>query len=159
MRVISGMREILVGEVFPVSAEQSGTVPTDNDGDYGADNAIDQNLGTRSWTVADSDGSVWFKVTLDQVTCVQQIVWYFSTGIADLTWSCSYTNCACEGEWCNFYSFTVYHEGAIDNLPSVSGCKYGDTVKILLKDDNSYNRFGVYEISITEKKGKITCWQ
>ena len=158
MLVISGMRDILVGEVFPVSAEQSGTLPTNNEEDYGADNAIDQNLGTRSWTVADSDGGVWFKATLDQVTCVDQIVWYYPSGATFQTWSCSTTGCNCEGVLCDRWSLTVYHEGAVDNLPSVSGCKYGDTVNVLLEDD-SYTTFFVYEISIREKKGEKTYWQ
>ena len=159
MLVISGMREILVGEVFPVSAEQSGT-KHDNEEENGADLAIDLNLGTRSWIVADSEGSIWFKVTLDQVSCVDQIEWSYSSDATPLTWSCSNTGCTCESDWGNsVFSVTLYHEGAVDNLPSVSGCKYGDTVKVLLKDDNSYDAFYVEEISITEKKGEKTYWQ
>ncbi|XP_063679506.1 uncharacterized protein LOC134815005 isoform X1 [Bolinopsis microptera] len=146
-----GMRELLVGEVFPVSAEHSRT-NEDNEEYYDATKAVDQNMGTRSWTEADSDGGIWLKLTLGQVTCVQQIVWYLYDSSLYQTWSCSNTDCTCEGEVCNYYTLAVYNEGAVDNIPPVSGCIYGDTVKLLKTNDN-IGSFFVYEISITEKKG------
>ena len=152
MRVIVATRERLAGEIVPVRAEQSST-KDDNEEKYGADRAIDLDLTTRSTASSGADGSIWFKVNIDQVSCVDQIVIYDEDGNRSLTWTCSKTDCStCEGKWCASFSLTVYREGAVDNVPSVSGCKYGDTVKLQLTVGG-----GLYvkEISITEKEGEI----
>jgi len=152
MRDIAATRERLAGEIVPVRAEQSST-KDDNEEKFGAHRAIDLDLSTRSSASSGADGSIWFKVNIGQVSCVDQIMLYTKDGDRSLTWTCSKTDCStCEGKWCASFSLTVYREGAVDNVPSVSGCKYGDTVKLQLIVSNILY---VQEISITEKKGEI----
>ena len=71
--IISGMRPILAGEVVPASAQQSSTMG-DNEEVYGAANAIDLDMSTRSCTK--SSNPVWLKLIFDQVQCVKEVVWY-----------------------------------------------------------------------------------
>ncbi|XP_063693694.1 uncharacterized protein LOC134825448 [Bolinopsis microptera] len=153
---IRGMRDIMVSEVFPVRAELSRTL-NDDEEEFGAANTLDRDLMTRSYFVADSDGSVWIKLILEQVTCVDQVVWYKSDG-PFFSWTCSKTGCTCQDDsisWaCDLFSLTVSNEGIVDNVPSVSRCKYGDTVKIERIDHSeSYVDNMVFDISVTEKKG------
>ena len=152
-------RERLAGEIVPVSAKHSGTYK-DYETTYGAANTIDLNFETGSYTTLGSDDTSWLKVTLDQVYCLKQVVWFSSNGASYLTWTCSDTDCtSCEGSqyWqCGSYTLTVYTEGdSSDNLPSMSDCKYGNRVRLQRKD-TVY--FGVYEIAIIGTlEGKQSC--
>ena len=148
-RDISAPRQKLADEITPVRAEHSRTYE-----DYemfAAAHAIDLDLETRSMTGAGSDGTVWLEIILDQVYCVQQVIWYKDDGSSYNTWTCSETDCSkCEGNHCHIYRdiLTVSSkETAQENPSHVSGCKYGDTVK-LAKSTSFY----VYEIAIIGRK-------
>ena len=153
--VISDKRARVTGELTPVRAEHSLTYH-DNE-NYAAARSIDLDFGTHSWTLG-SDSNAWLKLTLDQVYCVEQIVRYGDDGSTFATWTCSQTDCtACEGDRCGDYSLTVSSVGAVlpDNLPPVTDCKYGDTVKL---EETSGGSSMVFEIAITRKQGEITHW-
>ena len=153
MFVISDTRERLPGEIIPVKAELSGAL-YNYEKKYGAANSIDLDLVTRSHTKPGSDSSTpWLKVTLDQVYCVDQVVWYSKEGDPIRTWTCSQTDCsACKGSTCSRFSLTVSSERAEpDDLPLVSDCKNGDMVKLERTDHDK--GFGVCEISVTGKQG------
>ena len=128
-----------------------------------AGNAIDLDPDTRSHTGAGSDGTVWFKLTLDKVFCVQQMIWYSRDGISTpyMTWTCTDTDCShcvcgsnCVGysDYCSYYTLTVSTEGAVSDLSPVSDCKYGDTVKL----ERVYGWFRIYEIVIIGKSRKLS---
>ena len=146
------MRERLADEITPKIVELS---KVDEETRNAAAYSIDLDLGTWSKTHPDSDGTAWFKFTLDQVYCVNQVVNYNSNGTPSLTWTCSQTDCTkCEGRWCSDYSLTVSSEGAVPgNLPPATDCRYGNTVKMQY---DTY-AFSVCEISIAGKQvvGKI----
>ena len=146
--LISATRERVADEIIPVSVEHSAT-KYDNEASNGAGNAIDLDLGTRSYTVPRSEGNAWLRVTLDKVYCVQQVIRHYGTQFNTLT--CTDSDCSkCEGDWCNKLILTVSTEGAISDLAPVSDCKYGDTVKLERIDRSS---FKVYEIVIIGKPG------
>ena len=135
-----------------MKAEHSATYNND-EVNNGAANAIDLNLDTFSYTVRGSDGTVWLKLTLDRVYCVEQVIRYSSDGTPNLTWTCTDTDCSnCVGGWCSYYTLTVSTEGAVSDLSPVSDCKYGDTVKV---DKVTGGQAGVYEIAIVGKPGKL----
>ena len=98
-----------------------------------------------------SDGKTWFKITLDQVHCVKQVIRLDSSGNPLTTWTCSDTDCStCEGSLCNYFALTVYTEGAApDNSSPASSCKYGETVKLERTES-----FVIYEIAIIGKQGE-----
>ena len=152
VRIIAA-RERQAGEVVPVSAAHSRT-RNDNEEMYGAHNAIDLDLQTKSISAAGSDGKPWFKITLDQVHCVEQVIRLFSSGNPHYTWTCSDTDCStCEGSLCHSYTLTVYTEGAApDNSSPASSCNYGDTVKL----ECTRNSFDMHEIVIIRKQGETT---
>ena len=140
------------GEIIPVSVEDSAT-KNNNEAKHGVGNAIDLDLDTDSKTVRGSDGTMWLKLTLDKVYCVQQVIWYSNNGTPLRTWTCTDTDCSnCEGNSCRYYTLTVSTEGAVSDLSPVSDCKYGDTVK--LKKKSGYS-FLVIEIAIVGKSGKL----
>ena len=144
------------GEITPVSAEHSATL-NNNEANYGAGRAIDLDLGTLSFTAAGSDGTTWVKVTLDKVDCVEQVIWYNSDGTPYLTWFCTDTdcsNCVSKGG-CSSYTLTVSIEGAVSDLSPESDCKYGDTVKLERVSYSHSPSFGVREIAIVGKSGKL----
>ena len=127
MRVIAAKRERLAGELVPVSAEQSATFRDDEEM-FGAANAVDLELDNYSFPEPGSDGATWLKLTLDQVHCVEQVVWIDYDGSPFITWTCSDGDCStCEGEGeeCSVFLLTVYTEGA-----SLSDSQCGDTLKI-----------------------------
>ncbi|XP_063693939.1 uncharacterized protein LOC134825662 [Bolinopsis microptera] len=146
-------RERLDGEIVPVSAAQSRTLGDDEE-EYGAYLAIDLDLEINSHTTSGKDGKRWLKITLDQVHCVEQVMYLFSSGNPLNTWTCSIRDCStCEGSYkfCSSFTLTVYTEGAApDNLSPESnyGCKYGDTVKL-----EAIDNFIAYEIVIIGKQG------
>ncbi|KAL5270945.1 hypothetical protein ACHWQZ_G001565 [Mnemiopsis leidyi] len=141
-------RELLPNEITPVSADHS---QTNGDENYGPGKAIDLNLWTYSNQMAGGDGTVWLRVNLGQVHCVQQVIWFYFNGSPDLTWSCTTeSDCSfCEGGACSDYTLTVSTEGAAPDLSPVSDCRYGDSVKLV---ENNGNGFGVYELAIIGKK-------
>ena len=144
-------RERVAGEITPVSAEHSATHNND-EVQYGAGNAIDLVLDSRSWTVAGTDGTVWLKITLDKVYCVEKVITYILTGAPSGTWTCTKDDCSnCEGNWCSLYTMTVSTEGAVSDLSPVSDCKYGDTVKVQRTGGST---IGMFEIAVIRKEGK-----
>ena len=84
---------------------------------------------------------------------MEQVIRLDSTGNTAYTWTCSDTDCTCEGgSFCRYYTFTVYTEGAaLDNSSPASSCKYGDTVKL----ECTFG-FNMYEIVIIGKQGETT---
>ena len=107
-------------------------------------------LETRSYTVAGSDGTVWLKITLDKIYCVEQVMRYKMDGDPRLTWTCTENDCSnCVGRFCSDYTLTVSTEGAVSDLSPVSDCRYGDTVKL----ERNGGGFGVHEIAIIGKQG------
>ena len=150
-----GTRQRTAGEIIPVSVEQSATQDND-DVKHGAERAIDMNFDTSSHAVADPDGKVWIKINLDQVHCIQQVIrkYYSYT----YTWTCLVDdcgNCVSNNVHCNAFTLTVTTEKpATPNLPSVTDCKYGDTVKLDI-DANRYHKLGVKEIWIIGKQGRV----
>ena len=145
---ISATRE----RIRPESATQSCTY-NDNEDQYAAEHAIDLNLSTYSWTTAGPDETIWLKVNLGQVYCVEEASTYKTNGKSDGTWTCSDTDCSnCKGNRCSYHSLTVSTEEA--ELYPVLDCKYGDTVK-LQYTGIAYDNLKVYEISMTGEKGDI----
>jgi hypothetical protein len=154
-RAISVTRHRLPGEIVPVRAEQSSTF-VDDFSLFGAQNAIDLNFDTMAQTK--SDGTPLFKVILDKVYCVEKIVWFVDPPQYATYFSatCSNTGCStCQGRGCPYYIATVSTERTYENLPTVSSCRFGDTVT--LKSRIGGNVF-VTEIAIIGKQGEITHW-
>ena len=150
---ITAKRGRVADEITPVSVEQSATKDND-EAKYGAGNAIDLDLDTRTWTVPGTDGTTWLKLTLDKVYCVQQVIWYFSDGTR--TWTCTDTdcsNCVDYSDHCNYYTLTVSTKEDVSDLSPVSDCKYGDTVKLERVVGSS--GLTVYEIATVGKSGKL----
>ena len=110
-------------------------------------------LSTRATAVADSNGKIWLKITLDEVYCVQQVIWYQKDEYPFNTWTCTKDDCSnCEGKECSPLTLTVSTEGAVSDLPSFSDCRYGDTVEIKRIDDAD-RAFLVYEMAVIKKEG------
>jgi hypothetical protein len=86
------------GEITPVRAEQSATFEEKEK--YAAKYAIDLDIDTKSYATRGSDGTAWLKLTLDQVYCVEQVVWYYYHGGPLQTRTCSTTGCTCQGDYC-----------------------------------------------------------
>ena len=147
---ISAKRDLLPNEITPVSAEHSNT-----NGDsqkYSPEKAFDSNLWTYSNQGVGSDGTVWLKVNLDQIHCVQQVVWFNLDGSAYLTWNCTSDSCiTCGGNSCSDFTLTVSNGGAALDLSPISDCMFGDTVKLV---ESKAGGFGVYEIVILGRRGK-----
>ena len=149
------MREREAGEITPVSAEQSAT-RNNNEANNGAGLAIDLDVHTKTDTVAGADGTIWLKITLDKVYCVEQVKRYNRTGKARITWTCTEDDCHdCEGGFCDVLALTVSTERAVSDLSPVSDCKYGDTVKLEKTPGDSGDTLTVREIAIIGKSGKL----
>ena len=148
---VTATRERVAGEIIPVSVEQSATLNND-EANNGAGLAIDLDPITHSYSAAGADGTIWLKLTLEKVDCVQHVIWYHKSNPYQ-TWTCSKTSCNCVGEYCELYTLTVSTEGTVSDLSPVSDCKYGDTVK-LEKVSGYHKKFAVYEIAIVGKPGK-----
>ena len=143
-------RERVIGEIIPISAEQSATRNND-EVNNSAKHAIDLNLYTPSYAVSGSDGTVWLKITLDKTYCVQEVIWYWSTGNTYLKWACTESDCGnCEGDHCNDHTLTVSTEGAVSDPSAFSGCKDGDTVKLQRKGGNELS---LPELAVVGKQG------
>ena len=141
------VRQRLTGEITPVSAEHSNTWKRKPI--FKPQKAIDLDLETSSRT-SDLDGAWWFKISLDQVHCIDKIVWYNDDGTPHRTWTCSHTECPCEGEECSSFPLTVsIEESGSDNILPVLDCKYGDSIKI-----QGFTNFKMSEIAIQGKQGE-----
>ena len=141
-----GSRELVAGEITPVKAEQSGNYTN-------AGQAIDLNFLTRNRVEADSDGKVWLKLTLDKIYCVKNVIRYSENEDYWQYWTCTKADCSnCVGERCGSFTLTVSTEETVSDFPSISDCRYGDTVKY-----EKTNREGVRvgEIAIIGEKGKF----
>ena len=143
-------RERVTGEITPVRAEHSAT--KDNDEvKNGAGNAIDLDLATSSFTVADTIGGLLLKINLGKVNCVEKLITFLSTGDSSGTWTCSKDDCSkCEGSWCSLNTMAVSTEGAVSDLSPVSDCRYGDTVEVRR---NGGGAIGMFEIAVIGKEG------
>ena len=140
------MRTRGVGELIPVSTEQSHN----NDKQYSAERAFDLDLMTFA---AAPEGSFWIKAVLDKVHCIQGVMWKYSSNAPRLTWSCEETGCGvCEGSECADFALTVSDEQSESQKSPVSGCKYGNIVKLEAKSMTP--AFRAHEIAIIEKQGK-----
>ena len=146
---ISATRVRLADEITPSSVEHSRTY-NNNEETNGAARVIDLDLVTRSRTSAVSGSKSWFKINLNQVHCVQQLIRYQTDGNHRFTWTCSQAGCVCEGESCDKYRLTISAEGTVPNNPTTD-CQYGDTV---LLDKINSGWFYVYEIAVTGRQGK-----
>ena len=141
---------------MPVSAENSRTLD-DNEDMYAVHHSIDLDLKTLSGAEPGSDGANWLKLTLDQVYCVEQVIWIGRKDKPFFTWTCSMTNCStCDHDRgnnsysrCRDFTTTVYTEGANTQNTS-SSCKYGDRVKI----ERNGSLLVIAEIAITGRQGK-----
>ena len=69
-------REREAGEITPVSAEQSAT-RNNNEANNGAGLAIDLDLSTDADITAGADGTIWLKITLDKVYCVERVIRHY----------------------------------------------------------------------------------
>jgi hypothetical protein len=85
---------------------------------------------------------------------VDQAVWYNSNGNPLLTFTCTNTDCStCQGVVCNAYTLTVSTERATSqNLPTVSDCRYGDTVK--MQQRSKSGPFAIREFAVIGKHGE-----
>ena len=152
MTVISALRERKLGEITPVSAEQSAT-EDDSEEKYAAAHAIDMDWETMSHTIFGSDGTTWFKVKLDKLHCIEQVIWYYESN-PSLSWTCTSEDCStCTGVVCSILTLTVSSEaGSTDGLTPHPACRYGDTV-IIQRLDKSWLK--IAELVIIGKEGKI----
>ena len=126
------IREREAGEITPVSAEQSAT-RNNNEANNGAGLAIDLDLSTDAYITAGADGTIWLKITLDKVYCVEQVIRHYQDGNPKNVWTCMENDCSdCVGDYCPKVDLTVSTEGAVrdtDMFPA-SNCRFGDTVKL-----------------------------
>ena len=144
-------RQRQAGELVPVKAEQSAT-RGNNKNRYGAKNAIDMDFNTWSFSIPGRDGRIWLKLTLSQVHCLHRIVWY-DDGKNVLSFTCTPSGCSssCLGGWCSSFTLTVLSsQGPLPvSLPTVTDCKYGDTVLLERNDD-----FSLEELALFGKQGE-----
>ena len=153
------MRE--AGEIASESAEQSAT--KDNNEDYcGAGLAIDMDLDTNSYAASSFYSTIWFKMNLGQVHCIHQVknnvnLKLYGSNPAETyryMWTCTMVECRERSSTSNIFTLTVSTEATeTSNLPSVSDCKYGKTVKL---EKNSYPyELNVNEMWIIGKQGRF----
>ena len=158
-------RQRVSGEIIPVSAEHS-KAKGGNEEKFAAAHAIDLDPETRSYTEAGSGDKPWLKIKLGKVYCVKTVIWQIANGEVHQNRTCSQSGCAnCVGRSnsCHITSLIVStEEVATGDLPAVSDCKYGDTVK-LTGDKGRTHKFYVHEMLIIEKQGNCliteTSWQ
>ena len=75
-------------------------------------------------------------------------MWFNTDGSYYNTWTCLKNDCSCEGPVCHLITLAVSAEESVSDLPSVSDCKYGDTVKFERPDGGGMN---VFESAIVGK--------
>ena len=141
------MRTRGLEEIIPVSTEQSH-----NNKQHSAERAFDLDLMTFA---AAPEGSFWIKAVLDKVYCILEVTWKYSSNAPRLTWSCGETGCdVCDGSECDSFTMIVSDELSGNQKSPVSGCKYGNIVKLETMDGTTTSGFRLYEIAIIEKQGK-----
>ena len=158
MCVFSATRERDTNEIIHASARQSRT-KYGNEEKYGADNAIDLDLSTMSYSVPASDGTgSWLEIKLPVLSCVERVVWYLSySGNPAATWTCTGTDCSrCEGYsyWCRYLILTVSTVISTDSIPQPTDCRLGDTIRL----ERTGHSFGVPELAVIGKQGEIRYW-
>ena len=111
----------------------------------------------------DSDGAVWWKANLGELYCVKRVYnWYSVHRFDVLSWSCrANSECTCSGDTCQSFSLKIFpgKDGALpSNLPRVSNCQYGHTVKFI-SEKGFFDDMILSEVSIigapTEKQGEM----
>ena len=131
-----------------MSAGQSSTFVY-NSVRYVADLAIDSDTATASITDV---GLSWLKLNLGKEYCVQEVRMVYDSYINERYWTCTYQDCStCVGISCDLFILTVSMEGAMTTSSPVSGCKYGNTVKLQLK---TMSILTVYEMVVIGTQGK-----
>jgi hypothetical protein len=109
--------------------------------------------------VPDSNDKLWYKFTLDQIHCVEKLVYYSSRrDIPQQTWTCPNTPCTCQGLGCSDFSLKVSNVKPLpQNLPSITDCVYGDTLTLekIQVDQGQRQDLLVREILIIRKEGEI----
>ena len=75
-------------------------------------------------------------------------MWFTTAGSYYNTWTCSENDCGCEGPVCIVIILIISTEVAVSDLPSISDCKYGDTVKFERPDGGGMN---IFELAIVGK--------
>ena len=154
VELVSATRNRLADEIIPVKAEHSAARNND-EATNGAGNAIDLVLDTISWTLAGTDGQNWLKIILDQVHCIEQLIWIKVDGTPLQTWTCVQNDCeSCVGDqYCDQYTTTIITEGVPEpDLSLVQDCSYGDTVKF----QRQIGGFKAAEFAVIGKKGKFS---
>ena len=109
-------------------------------------------LDTKSSTIPDQDGNTWLRLTLDVVHCVTTVIRYGSDGNPYFSWTCSTTGCTCTGsDYCIYFTLEISRTGTLpENVPTVTDCKYGDTLQI----NRTYGSFSSREIAVVGKQGE-----
>ena len=109
---------------------------------------------TESYTGFDQDGNTWLQLTLDGVHCVTGLIRYWNDGTTFHTWTCSDTQCTCDGEYCDLYSLTVSTTGTLpNNLATVTDCKYGDTVRY--SHNGEYKRTLIADVAVLGREIQV----
>ena len=106
-------------------------------------------------TVAGADSTIWLKIVLDRVYCVEHVIRYYGsqTITKHVSWSCTDRDCNdCKGDSCSNLALTVSTEGAESDMLPALGCKYGNTVQL---EKISGDKLTVREIAIIGKQGKL----
>ena len=149
------MRKRVAGEIIPTGAENSQTPEQTDENNYRAANAIDLDFNTKSWPLPGvSGGTPWLKIFLDQIHCVQKVIWYKSNGAAYQTRTCKEDGCSiCRGGYCGFFQLRVSAEGGGLDLAPISDCKYGDTIKLEKVGGSQSDGFKVPEMAIVGWQG------
>ena len=101
-----------------------------------------------------SGRETWLQINLGSVHCVEKVIVYHQSGDVSRSWTCSDSDCTCEGSLCDELTLTVSTEGAApdsDPSPFFNCSVYGDTVKY---ESNHGKQMGAYEIAIIRKPGK-----
>ena len=103
---------------------------------------------------ADPDGKVWLKLILDKIHCVKNVIRYGESENQWQTWTCTKTDCSnCVGERCGSFTLTVSTEETVSDFPSISDCRYGDTVKYERVSEKE--SIQIREIAIIGERGKF----
>ena len=97
----------------------------------------------------------WLKINLGSVHCVGKVIVFEVTGSIAHSWTCYPSQCTCGGADCGDYNLDASTETDKSEVqlmcPTVSSCKYLDTVKYEREDGG---QMGAFEIAIVGKSGK-----
>ena len=110
--------------------------------------------GTATSTAASSYPYTWLLVLFSEVHCVERVIRRSGSGSDLLTWTCTNIDCSdCKGDECGKFTLTVSSEETAADLPTVGGCKHGDTVEFAR---NGRGNFNVNELLVFEKQSNST---